>query len=193
MSDERSEVYVSTDIETDGPIPGANSMLSFASVAYDGGGRELGTFVSNLETLPEATPDEKTMEWWQTQADAWAACRRDVRTPAAAMRDYDRWLRSLPGRPVFVAYPLLFDMMFVYWYQLRFVGASPFGHSGIDIKTMAYTALGLHSYRSATKRNMPRDWFGQTPHSHIALDDARGQGELFFNIRRTLQSRPGAR
>jgi hypothetical protein len=29
-----SEVYVSTDIETDGPIPGPNSMLSFASAAY---------------------------------------------------------------------------------------------------------------------------------------------------------------
>jgi hypothetical protein len=133
------------------------------------------------------------MEWWRTQPEAWAACRRDLRTPAVAMRDYDRWLRSLPGRPVFVAYPLLFDMMFVYWYQLRFVGASPFGHSGIDIKTMAYTALGLSSYRNATKRKMPRDWFGRTSHSHVALDDARGQGELFFNIRRALQSRPGTR
>jgi hypothetical protein len=163
MSDERSETYVSTDIETDGPIPGANSMLSFASVAYDGDGRELGIFVSNPETLAEATPDAKTMEWWQTQPDAWAACRQDLRPPGVAMRDYDLRLRSLPGRPVFVAYPLLFDMMFVYWYQLRFVGESPFGHSGIDIKTMAYAALGLGSYRSATKRNMPRDGSARRP------------------------------
>jgi hypothetical protein len=28
------EVYVSTDVETDGPIPGPHSMLSFASAAY---------------------------------------------------------------------------------------------------------------------------------------------------------------
>jgi len=187
MSEARPEVYVSTDIETDGPIPGANSMLSFASIAYDGEGRELGTFAANLETLPEATPDVRTMEWWQTQPAAWAACRRDPRAPADAMADYDAWLRSLRGRPVFVAYPLLFDMMFVYWYQIRFVGQSPFGHSGIDIKTMAYAALGSRSYRDATKRSMPKDWFGKTPHSHIALDDARGQAELFFNIRKVLQ------
>ena len=103
------------------------------------------------------------------------------------MAGYDGWLQSLRGRPVFVAYPLLFDMMFVYWYQIRFVGKSPFGHSGIDIKTMAYAALGTRSYRDATKRNMPKDWFGDTPHSHVALDDARGQGELFFNIRRALR------
>jgi len=187
---DRKEVYVSTDIETDGPIPGANSMLSFASVAYDDDGRELACFSVNLETLPAATPDARTMEWWRTQPDAWAACRTDLRAPAIAMADYDRWVQALGGRPVFVAYPLLFDMMFVYWYQIRFVGKSPFGHSGIDIKTMAYVALGLRSYRDATKRGMPADWFGATPHSHVALDDARGHGELFFNIRRALQATP---
>jgi hypothetical protein len=193
MADKSAETYVSTDIETDGPIPGANSMLSFASVAYDGDGRELGSFTVNLETLPDATSDPRTMDWWRTQPQAWAACRQDLRAPSDAMREYDRWLRSLPKRPVFVAYPLLFDMMFIYWYQLRFVGSSPFSHSGIDIKTMAYTALGLGSYRSATKRNMPSEWFGNMPHTHVALDDARGQGVLFFNIRRALQSQLGTR
>ena len=28
------ELYVSTDVEADGPIPGANSMLSFGSAVY---------------------------------------------------------------------------------------------------------------------------------------------------------------
>ena len=28
------EIYISTDVETDGPIPGPHSMLSFASAAY---------------------------------------------------------------------------------------------------------------------------------------------------------------
>jgi hypothetical protein len=183
------EVYVSTDIETDGPIPGANSMLSFASVAYEEGGQELGVFTANLETLAGATPDPRTMEWWQNQPAAWAACRTQLRAPREAMQAYDQWLQALPGRPVFVAYPLLFDMMFVYWYQMRFVGASPFSHSGIDIKTMAYVALGSGHYRAATKRTMPQGWLGTLPHTHVALDDARGQGELFFNIRNVLKAR----
>ena len=97
MSAARPEVYVSTDIETDGPIPGANSMLSFASIAYDGDGRELGSFSVNLETLPDAIPDARTMEWWRTQPEAWAACRQDPRAPASAMADYDRWLQALQG------------------------------------------------------------------------------------------------
>ena len=189
MTGRKGEVYVSTDIEADGPIPGANSMLSLGSVAFDDAGREIASFAINFETLPGAAGNPKTMAWWQTQPDAWAAARRDPVEPAAAMRRYLAWVESLPGTPVFAAYPLLFDMMFVYWYLIRFCGRSPFSHSDIDIKTLAYAATGSRSYRSATKRNMPRAW--QPPwvrHSHVALEDAREQGLLFFNIRRALQA-----
>ncbi len=30
----KPEIYISTDVEADGPIPGPHSMLSFASAAY---------------------------------------------------------------------------------------------------------------------------------------------------------------
>jgi DNA polymerase III alpha subunit (gram-positive type) len=183
------ETYVSTDIETDGPIPGENSMLSFASAAYATDGKEIATFSANLESLPGAKPNARTMEWWKSQPEAWAACRRDRQPIEPAIRRYVEWLDGLPGRPVFVAYPLLFDMMFVYWYLIRFVGRSPFSHSGIDIKTMAWAALGLGHYREASKRNMPREWFsGIERHTHVALDDAREQGRLFFRIRRALNA-----
>jgi hypothetical protein len=64
------EIYVSTDIEADGPIPGPNSMLSFGSAAYTRKKELLGTFTANLHTLPAATADPKTMEWWRTQPEA---------------------------------------------------------------------------------------------------------------------------
>ena len=48
------EIYVSTDIETDGPIPGPHSMLSFASAAYRADKTLVGTFSANLHTLPDA-------------------------------------------------------------------------------------------------------------------------------------------
>jgi hypothetical protein len=82
------EIYVSTDVETDGPIPGPNSMLSFGSAAYTAQKELIGTFSANLET----------------------------------------------------------------------------------------------DYRESTKNGMPRRWFDQHPHSHIALDDAIEQGALFCNM-----------
>ena len=60
-----SEIYVSTDIETDGPVPVVNSMLSFGSAAYLADKTLIGTFTANLETLPGAEPDPRTTEWWR--------------------------------------------------------------------------------------------------------------------------------
>jgi hypothetical protein len=176
-----SEIYVSTDVEADGPIPGPHSMLSFASAAYKPDKTLVGTFTRHLEPLEGARPDPKTEAWWKTQPVAWAACRSNLQSPAAAMGNYVEWLRGLPGRPVFVGYPASYDFMFVYWYLLRFVGESPFSHSALDIKTFAMSLMGT-GYRDSTKRNMPKRWFDDMPHTHVALDDALGQGALFCNM-----------
>ena len=175
------EVYVSTDIEADGPIPGPHSMLSFASAAYAADKRLLGTFSANLATLPGAAGDDKTMAWWRTQPAAWAACRVGARDPGSVMPEYVAWLKALPGKPVFVGYPAAYDFLFVYWYLIRFAGESPFAHSALDIKTYAMALLGT-DYRDSVKRRMPPGWFDDLPHTHVALDDAVGQGALFCNM-----------
>jgi hypothetical protein len=175
------EIYVSTDVEADGPIPGPNSMLSFASAAFRADKTLVGVFEANLLTLPGAAGDPQTIVWWKSQPEAWAACRSNLREPAKVMPEYVRWLKALPGKPVFVAYPAAYDFMFVYWYMIKFAGESPFSHSALDIKTFAMAMLGT-DYRDSTKRNMPREWFDETPHAHVALDDAKGQGALFCNM-----------
>src|SRR5256885_16227163 len=97
------EIYLSTDVETDGPIPGPHSMLSFASAAYTADKVLHSTFTANLETLPGAAGHPDTMKWWAEHQDAWDASRTNPEPPEPAMRRYARWLQSLPGRPVFVA------------------------------------------------------------------------------------------
>jgi hypothetical protein len=178
MSD---EIYVSTDVETDGPIPGVYSMLSFASAAYLPNKTLLETFSANLETLPGATTNPETMAWWAKHPEAWKGCRENQQTPEAALKNYLAWLKALPGKPVFVAYPAAFDFMFVYWYLLRFAGESPFSYSALDIKTYAM-ALMKKPYRKSVKKHMPKHWFDPLPHTHNALEDAIEQGALFCNM-----------
>ncbi|HKB41636.1 MAG TPA: hypothetical protein VKD72_34750, partial [Gemmataceae bacterium] len=115
-----------------------------------------------------------------------------LREPAVVMPEYVAWLKGLPGKPVFVGYPVAYDFLFVYWYLMRFAGESPFSHSALDIKTYAMALLG-REYRESVKRNMPPEWFDDLPHTHVALDDARGQGALFCNMlaARRRQSGPG--
>lgn len=175
------EIYVSTDVESDGPIPGPHSMLSFGSAAYLEDKTLLGTFTANLELLPGATGHPDVMDWWESHPEAWRRCRTNPRPPEEAMAEYVGWLEGLPGTPVFVAYPLGYDFTFVYWYLMRFVGRSPFKHHGIDIRSYAMAVLKT-GYKASHKRNYPRRWFEDLDHTHVALDDALEQGALFCNM-----------
>ncbi len=176
-----TEIYVSTDIEADGRIPGVHSMLSFGSAAYLADKTLLSTFTANLEQLPGAAPDPDTMAWWAERPQEWAACRQNLRQPEDAMQAYHEWLMGLPGTPVFVGYPVTWDFMFVYWYLMRFVGHSPFEHRGLDVRTYAMAMMKKEFNRSG-KRHMPQRWFENLPHTHRALDDALEQGALFCNM-----------
>ncbi len=175
------EIYVSTDVEADGPIPGPHSMLSFASAAYSADKKLVSTFAANLDCLPGAAGHPSTMAFWDSHKEAWEQCRVNAQPPERAMLEYAAWVEALPGRPVFVAYPAAYDFMFVYWYLMRFAGRSPFSHSALDIKTYAMAML-KKDYRDCTKRGMPRRWFEKLPHTHVALDDAIEQGALFCNM-----------
>ena len=176
-----AEIYVSTDIETDGPAPGLNSMLSFASAAYLADKTLVRTFSANLETLGGASADPATMAWWKSQPLAWQACRRNLQPPVLIMPQYVSWLKGLPDKPVFVGYPAVFDFMFITYYLHQFAGESPFSYFALDIKTYAMALLKKNLY-DVDKDSMPKHWFDDLPYTHIPLDDAVSQGALFCNM-----------
>lgn len=192
---QNKEVYISVDIEADGPIPGPNSMLSIGAAAFyivkekDGTLRKVmneKTFSANLEMLPDAEPDPSTMAWWKGQPEAWKACRENTIDPHDGMTKFKEWVEEVSQfetrlSPVFVGYPAGYDFLFVYWYLQYFLGYSPFSFSALDIKSYSM-AMMKKGYRKCTKRNMPKRWFDKHPHTHIAVEDAIGQGALFCNI-----------
>jgi hypothetical protein len=181
------EIYFSIDVETDGPIPGPHSMLSFAADAWYQDGKiwkSAGCFSVNLDLLPGASPHPDTEDFWKRNEAAYAATREGCRDPREAMANFVVWVDSTSGtrrRPVAVAYPATFDFMFLYWYLIRFAGRSPFGFQALDMKTLAMVALGL-LFKGSSKRNFPRRWFSDEPHTHIALDDAKEQAYTFRKI-----------
>ncbi|WP_089941558.1 3'-5' exoribonuclease domain-containing protein [Candidatus Entotheonella palauensis] len=175
------EIYVSTDIEVDGPVPGTYSMLSIGSAAFTADKSLISTFEANLETLPGATRHPRNMAWWTQQPEAWAAARTNLQPPEQAMQAYHAWLIALPGQPIFLGYPAAFDFMFVYWYLMTFVGESPFEHSALDIRSYAMAVM-KRRYSESGKHRMPLTWFDETELTHVALDDAIQQGNLFCNM-----------
>jgi hypothetical protein len=177
------EIYVSTDVEADGPIPGPHSMLSFGSVAFRADKTVVGEFTVNLSPLHGAAPHPVTTRWWVGFPEALAKARENPEAPETAMPRYAKWLRALPGRAVFVAWPAGYDFMWVYWYLMRFHGGSPFGHAALDVKTYAMAML-KRDYSGMAKGSLPPEWSDPLPHNHVALDDAREQGAMFCNMLR---------
>ena len=186
------EIYFSTDVETDGPIPGPNSMLSLGSAAFSSSGKLLATFSVNLETLPGAEPDPSTQAWWEAHPEAYRASRERTLPPDQAILAFSQWVTATVSSytqatvrkvsPVFVGFPAGFDFLFVYWYLIKFTGQSPFSFSALDGKTYAM-ALLKKGYRQSTKRNYPKEWFPlKDKHTHIAVEDAIEQGRIFCNM-----------
>lgn len=186
-----SWIYVVTDIETDGPWPGPNSMRSFASVAVSLDGVEHGRFEAVLEQLPGAAPHPKTLEWFQTIPDMWAAATADPEPVPEVMARFVAWVKQLPGQSMFAASPIAFDGGWIDYYLRRFtsygVVQGPyeedhlFDGPGLCIRTYAAAVTG-RPVADMTPSRLPREWFGDVEHTHRAIDDALGYANLLVTL-----------
>lgn len=186
------EVYLSVDVEADGPIPGPHSMLSLGAAAYSRGGELLGTFSVNLKPLPGASMHPEQAAFWRDHPEALKATKVDPEEPGAAMARFEEWIGELPGTAVFVGWPAGFDFTFVYWYLRRFLDRSPLSFAALDIKSYAMAMTGL-TFGGTVKRRLPARWAGTPRPGHIALNDALMQGEMFCGMLAEQRSRPALR
>ena len=180
-------VYIVTDIECDGPRPGANSMIAFASVAVTAAGEERGVFEAVLQPLPGAAPDPDTLAWWKTQPEAWAAATANPRPAEEVMADFVDWVRGFETGRIFAAFPLAFDGMWVDHYLKRFsrhglieghyAKDRLFDAAGLCLKSYAAAVTGRPTWECEPS-TLPPAWLGHHEHTHRAIDDARGYAHL---------------
>jgi len=182
----REDVFVSVDVEADGPIPGDYSMISLGAAVI---GRIDLTFYRELKPISGSFIPE---------ALAVSGLDRDKLVtdgaePDVAMQDFAAFLSdaSPGGRPVFVGFNATFDWMFVNWYFIHFIGKNPFGISGLDIKSYYMGAFGKRRWADTTKRRFDKRFLADTPHTHNALDDALEQAEIFAKLRGFTEGREG--
>jgi hypothetical protein len=183
------DVYFSVDVETDGPIPGRFSMLSFALVyagAFDGQTffrpptYERGFYCELKPIFDEFEPEALQVNGLDRNH-----LMQSGLSPSDAMTKAARWVEETTGKgePVFVAYPLSFDWTWMYWYFVQFSeSGSPFGYSRcFDIKTAMALSLG-RTIKSVGRERIPNVLKSDSPHTHHALDDAISQAQVFANI-----------
>lgn len=183
MTEKLPELYIATDVEADGPIPGPYSMISPGMSIV---GMPEYTFYTEIKPISDE---------YIPEALAVSGLDRDKllkKAPDAedAMRSAARWVNGLRkiGRPVFLAGPAVWDGMFVHWYFMRYLGKSPFGNtgSGIDLRSywMGYkNCEWINTRKGKIKYELKLEGI---KHTHHAGDDAKELAQVFETILKNI-------
>lgn len=187
----QSAIYIVTDVELNGPVPGRHSMLSFASVAVRPDGHQYGEFEAVIDTLDDASTDPETMAFWRTQPEAYAAATRNPEAPGVVMGRFVDWVRQLPGDAIFTAHPLALDGPWIDFYLQRFTRERLFEgpwrpnrlfrSAPLCLASFAAGRLGWPAWTCDVDQ-YPVDWLGDHDHTHQAIDDARGYAHLLVTL-----------
>ena len=141
--DRKVDAYFSADVETDGPIPGPFSILSFAIVyagSFDGERFERPqSYERSLYKELQPISDQFQQEALSVNGLDRSRLIIEGEAPERAMTEACDWVANNAdgANPVLVAYPLSFDWSWLYWYFVRYsANGSPFDYSRcFDIKT----------------------------------------------------------
>ena len=174
---QNSETFISVDVEASGPIPGEYSMLSLGACVV---GATDKIFYVELKPITH-----------NFQPEAMSVCGLDLdelektgTLPEHAMSQFDLWLAQVTPDgedPIFVAYPLAFDWMFVAYYFHRYLKYNPFGYSGLDVKSF-YVGLTGADWSRVYQNAMGADMLEELDLTHHAREDAMAQAKLFARL-----------
>jgi len=171
-----SEVYISVDIESSGPIPGEFSMLSLGACVVRNASRK---YYAEMKPISNKFVP-KALKVSRFSLDE---LKKTGTEPKVAMSAFGYWIDEVASgsRPVFVAFNATFDWQFVNYYFHRFLGKNPFGISGLDIKAY-YMGKFDKTWGKTTKSKFDKRFLSNKPHTHNALDDAIEQAEIFEKL-----------
>lgn len=185
-----TDMYFSADVETDGPIPGTFSLLSFALVCvgtFDGETfdasllREKHSFYCEMKPISDRFETEAL---GVNKLDRGRLLTEGL-SPEIAMTNAAKWVSEMSGghRPVLVAYPLSFDWSWLFWYFVSFSQTgSPFSYSDcFDLKT-AFAVKSHRPIAQSGRSKLPPHLQAEALHTHNALDDAIEQAQIFANV-----------
>lgn len=160
------------DIESDGPIPGDYSMISFGAVLVDDSLEK--TFYGKLKPISEK---------WIPQALAVSGHSREETMgfdePKEVMEKFAEWVKqNSKGQAVFISDNNGFDWMFICWYFHHFIDKNPFGHSSQNLGSL-YKGLVKDTFKNFKHLR-------KTKHTHHPVDDAKGNAEALLTMKNEM-------
>lgn len=163
---------IMVDIESDGPIPGDYSMISFGAVVVD---EELDkTFYGKLKPISGKWVPEALAVSGHSREEVMA-----FKEPKIVMLDFASWLKEHSnGKPLFFSDNNGFDWQFINWYFHHFTKENPFGFSSTNLGSL---------YKGMVK-DMSKNFkhLRKTKHTHNPVDDAIGNAEALLRLKNEM-------
>jgi len=162
--------YIMVDIESDGPIPGDFSMISFGAVLVD---EQLDkTFYGKLKPISDKFIPEALAVSGHSREETLA-----FDEPASVMKSFGDWIKAnCKDKAIFISDNNGFDWMFICWYFHHFTGANPFGFSSQNLGSL-YKGLVRDTFKNFK-------YLRKTKHTHHPLDDAKGNAEALLTMKK---------
>jgi 3' exoribonuclease, RNase T-like len=164
--------YIMVDIESDGPIPGDYSMISFGAVLVN---EELDqTFYGQLRPISDRYIPEALAVSGHTREETLG-----FDDPKEVMLAFQDWIKKVcKDKPVFISDNNGFDWMFICWYFHHFTQANPFGFSSQNLGSL-YKGLVKDTFQNFKHLR-------KTKHTHHPLDDAKGNAEALLEMKKKM-------
>lgn len=162
--------YIVVDCESDGPIPGKYSLVSFGAVVVDNNLNR--TFYGETKPISDI---------WIPEALAVSGVTREkhltFKDPAEVFKEFKEWVnKNSKGRPIFISDNLAYDWQWINWYFHMYTDGNPFGFSGRRIGDL-YAGFVNDTF-------VKWKHLRKTRHSHHPVDDAKGNAEALLEMRR---------
>lgn len=164
--------YFMIDVESDGPIPGDFSMVSFGAVLVEDSLTK--SFFAKLRPISDR---------WIAEALAVSGYTREetlsFQNPKEVMTEFSEWIKNnTEGKPLFISDNNGFDWQFVNWYFHHFLGQNPFGHSSTNLGSL-YKGLVKDTFQNFKHLR-------KTSHTHNPVDDAMGNAEALLAMKHSM-------
>jgi DNA polymerase III alpha subunit (gram-positive type) len=160
--------FVIVDVESDGQVPGINSMVCFGAVILD---RDLNkTFYGQTAPISKIyEPDALAISGFTRKE------HEKFEHPEKTMLEFKQWLKdNTSGSPVLFSDNNQFDGMYMNYYMHVYTGKNPFGWTSRRIGDL-FCGFYNDPYYKWTKHRVSK-------HTHHPVDDAKGNAEALLYL-----------
>lgn len=181
-------LYLSFDIEADGPAPSVNNMMSIGIWGFNGDGDEVVSYQRNLKDAPGHVLDVPTKErFWDKNPEALAFVQKDQVEPQVCMKEiadmYNKY-KEEGYRITWVARPAAYDWQWVNCYYNEFgpLDKPNIGFSCSCISTAYWLYCQQNGLSKQESKALWNELKGDEEVTHNPLDDARCQGKILLGL-----------